>query len=45
MVIPSTLEPGAYPLTVRLQSPLPRWAEAEPPAAEEVTLTTVTIGE
>jgi len=42
VVLPSTLEPGEYPLTVRLQSSLPTGAE-EPSAGESITLTYVTI--
>jgi MFS family permease len=45
VVVPSTLEPGDYPLQVRIESPLPAWAEESPPTARPITLESVTIAE
>lgn len=43
VVVPSTLEPGDYPLQIRLQSPLPPWVEGAPPAGEHIELGRVII--
>ena len=43
VVIPSTVEPGEHTLTVRLQSPLPAWAEGEPEIEASIPLTDLTI--
>jgi hypothetical protein len=43
IVIPSTVEPGQYPLQINLQSQLPRWAETPSPTENRVVLATITI--
>ncbi len=43
VVIPATVEPGRYPLQVRLESPLPPRAEPPPPAGDSIPLDTITI--